>query len=91
MKHFIFTISEKVKSGHTYKTCRLYEMIKGKPKLTATLTDVFVSEFQIAMMTLQGADVVSEDVFIPHLNGGFKYHYSDDLEKAGFCSLVQVV
>lgn len=94
MKSFIYTIREG-KAPHDgsgiSKTVRVYQIVRGKPRLTNTRTEKFVSEFQLCMMALETTHVLPKAAFAVHeFAGSYKYGAPHLLEEAGFARVTQI-
>jgi len=93
MLHFIYTFSEhksKRESAFT-KTVRLYRIKKNIPIFVGELSDSFVSEFQLVMMTAEKYKALPKSVFTENkATGGYKYSSAYSIENAGIATFNKV-
>jgi hypothetical protein len=93
MQHFIYTRiegrSSRTSSGTPY-TVTIYKLIKGTPKIIATSTDCFMSEFQQVMYALENAKALPRAAFEKYPTGGNKYGAAWLLRDAGFANINRV-
>lgn len=93
MLHFIYTRvegrSSRTSSGTPY-TVTIYKLIKGTPKIIATSTDCFMSEFQQVMYALENAKALPRAAFERHTSGGYKYSAAWLLREADFANINRV-
>lgn len=77
MKSFIYTYSEgkapRDGSG-IKKTVHVYQLVKGTPKLIATRTDTFVSEFQLVMDAMEQVKALPRKAFEKNPNTGSRIY-----------------
>ena len=90
MKHFIYTYSEKFRKDRTYKTVQVYRLIRNTPKLVASSTDTYVSEFQHVMQTMEAHKLLPRGAFERNQFGGFRYAYPNLLKEAGFANVNRI-
>lgn len=63
MKSFIYTYHEKVKSNGVEKTVNVYRIYKNRLRPVGTMTDMYVSEFQLVMQMLEKAQALPAVAF----------------------------
>ena len=91
MKSFIYTYHEKVKSNGVEKTVNVYRIYKGRLRPVGTMTDMFVSEFQLVMQMLEKAQALPAVAFARHTNGCSIYSNAWRLEQDGIAIVERVV
>ena len=91
MKSFIYTYSEKVKSNGVEKTVNVYRIYKNRLRPVGTMTDMFVSEFQLVMQMLEKAQALPAVAFARHTNGCPIYGSAWSLEQDGIAIVERVV
>lgn len=93
MQSFVYSYSEEQRpkrNGHTYKTVRIYRLIRNTPRLVAERTETYVDKFQLVMMALEENKLVPAKAFERHDNGSMKYGYPDRLREAGIANINEI-
>lgn len=81
MKYFIYTCSEKTpQNGYVQKTVRVYSIKRNRLTFEGGMTDQFVSEFQLVMMTMELYKMLPKSAFERSEFGGYKYCSANSLE-----------
>ena len=70
MKSFIYTYHEKVKSNGVEKTVNVYRIYKNRTQPVGTMSDMFVSEFQLVMQLLEKKKALPAVVFARNPSNG---------------------
>lgn len=92
MKSFIYTISEHTpRNGHTVKTCRIYQILRGYPKLVAEGSDTYVDDFQLFMMLAEANKLLPRAAFTRHPMGGWEHYPAYKLRDDGFAKVTKVI
>ena len=92
MKSFIYTYHEKVKSNGVEKTVNVYRIYKNRLRPIGTMTDMFVSEFQLVMQMLEKAQALPAVAFARHPKGHAPiYGNAWRLEQDGIAIVERVV
>ena len=74
MLHFIFTISERERRGHTHRTVKVWRLVRNEPRHVATCTETFMKGGQLVMEALsRNRKGLPSALFKPHPLGGFFY------------------
>ena len=91
MKSFLYTFHEKRKQPACVYTVRIYQIVRGVPKFVATMSDTFVSEFQLVMMCMEANKLLPGKAFA---RGGpsnsLIVAYASDLAKRGIANMTRV-
>lgn len=91
MLYFIYTYAEKVKSGTTRKTVRIYKIKKNMPVFMGEMSETYVSEFQLVMLAMEGFKLLPTKAFEKGLSGGYLYYYASGLRDAGIAHITRVM
>lgn len=91
MKSFIYTYREHPKSNGVEKTVNVYRIYKNRLQPVGTMTDMFVSEFQLVMQMLEKAQALPAVAFARHPNGCPIYGSTWSLEQDGIAIVERVV
>lgn len=90
MKHFIYTYSEHTpRGGHTKKTVRLYRVVRNAPKFVGELTETFVDQAQLVMMTAEKFKALPKHCFATATFGGYA-HTPWSLKEDGIATFHQM-
>jgi len=94
MLHFIYTYEEKDRksngSWHCHKTVKIYKIKRNEPVLIGTLTETYVSEFQLFMMCAEINKAMPKSAFAKHANGSRIYGAAWLLKEAGIASITRI-
>lgn len=90
MKSFVYTYDEKVRGGHCHKTVHVYWLSRGTPILVSSLTETYVSEFQLVMMALEKSGALPSKAFERHPFGSYKYGQAYLLREAKIANVNKV-
>ena len=91
MKHFIYTYSENTRGMYVKKTVNIYRIVKNIPVFVITLTDSFVSEFQLVMQALEKTKELPKRAYErSKINGSSKYCAAYLLKDAGIATITKV-
>lgn len=92
MKSFIYTYYEKTKSNGVEKTVNVYRIYKNRIVPVGTMTDMFVSEFQLVMQMLEKAQALPAVAFARNPKGHAPiYGNAWRLEQDGIAIVERVV
>ena len=90
MKSFLYTMSEKRKQPACVYTVRIYQIVRGVPKFRATMSDTFVSEFQLVMMCMEAYRLLPKKAVKRMASGSLLVAYASDLAKHGIANITRV-
>lgn len=91
MKSFIYTYHEQRKQPACVYTVRIYQIVRGIPVFKATMSDTYVSEFQLVMLCMQANKLLPKRAFETQSNtGGMKLAYASEVGKAGIANIARV-
>ena len=91
MKFFIYTYHERKESVGVAKIVNVYRIYKNRIQPVGTMTDMFVSEFQLVMQMLEKAQALPAVAFARHPNGCPIYGNAWRLEQDGIAIVERVV
>ena len=70
MKSFIYTYHERERPNGTERTVNVYRIYKNRTQPVGTMTDMFVSEFQLVMQLLERAKALPAGAFAHNPSNG---------------------
>lgn len=91
MKAFIYTFHEQRKQPACVYTVRIYRIVRGIPVFKASMSDTYVSEFQLVMLCMQANKLLPKRAFETQSNtGGMRLAYASDVRAAGIAKISRV-